>query len=118
MQREPNKPLVWVGSSRDDIRNLPKLVRVSFGIRLDQLQRGKMPLNTKALPQFGSGVFELRENYDKNAYRLIYVLKLHRAVYVLHVFMKKSKAGIALPKVEANLIDVRLQRAKQLDAES
>lgn len=118
MQSQQFKPVVWVGSSRDDIRNLPKPVRISFGIRLEQLQQGKMPLNTKALPQLGSGVFELRESYDKNAYRLMYVLKLRRAIYVLHVFMKKSKTGIALPKADANLISARLQRAQRLDAES
>ena len=32
-----------------------------------------------------------------------------RAVYVLHAFQKKSKKGIATPKVELDLIERRLK---------
>jgi phage-related protein len=38
-------------------------------------------------------------------------------VYVLHVLMKKSKSGIALPKPDADTIETRLKRARMLDAE-
>ena len=71
----------------------------------------------KPLAQFGTGVFELRESFDKNAYRLVYVVNLERAVYVLHAFMKKSKSGIGLPKPDAELIQARLKRARAFDAE-
>ena len=76
-----------------------------------------MPHDTKPLAQFGSGAFELRESYDRNAYRLMYVVRLRKAVYVLHVFMKKSKSGIGLPKPDAELIRARLQRALKSEAE-
>ena len=92
-------------------------VKVSFGHRLRQVQQGKMPLDTKPLPQFGSGVYELRERFDGNAYRVMYVVALRKAIYVLHAFMKKSKSGIALPKPDAELIEVRLKRAQALDEE-
>ena len=75
------------------------------------------PLDTKPLPPFGGGVFELRERFDSNAYRLMYVVALRKAVYVLHAFMKKSKSGIGLPKPDAELIELRLRRAQSLDAE-
>lgn len=81
------------------------------------MQRGKTPLDMKALPQFGTGVYELRESFDRNAYRLMYVVNLKKALYVLHAFMKKSKSGIGLPKPDAELIEMRLQRARELDAE-
>jgi phage-related protein len=71
----------------------------------------------KALPQFETGVYELRERFDKGAYRLVYVLNLKKAIYILHAFMKKSKSGIGLPKPDAELIAVRLKRARELDAE-
>jgi phage-related protein len=74
-------------------------------------------LNMKALPQFETGVYELRERFDKGAYRLVYVLNLKKAIYILHAFMKKSKSGIGLPKPDAELIAVRLKRARELDAE-
>jgi phage-related protein len=71
----------------------------------------------KPLPQFGAGIFELRERFDRNAYRLMYVVNLRKALYVPHAFMKKSKSGIGLPKPDAELIQVRLQSARIRDAE-
>lgn len=76
-----------------------------------------MPLDTKPLPGIGPGVLELRERFDGNAFRTLYVVSLRKAVYVLHAFMKKSKSGIALPKPDAALIEARLKRARILDAE-
>ena len=76
-----------------------------------------MPLDMKPLTHSGTGVFELRERFDKNAYRLMYVVNLGKAIYVLHVFTKKSKSGIGLPKQDAELIEMRLKRALKLDAE-
>lgn len=113
----PAKRVVWIGSSKDDITVLPRPVKGSFGYRLWQLQNGRTPRDIKALAQFGAGVFELRESFDRNAYRLMYVSNLKKAIYVLHVFMKKSRSGISLPKPDANLIEVRLRRARILDAE-
>src|ERR1700722_15940615 len=115
--RRVPRPIVWIGSSKDDISSLPREVKASFGSRLYELQRGKTPLDMKALPQLGTGVYELRESFDRNAYRLVYVVKLKKALYVLHAFMKKSKSGIGLPKPDAELIAVRLRRARELDAE-
>lgn len=76
-----------------------------------------MPLDTKPLSQFGSGVFELRERFDGNAYRVMVVVALRKAVYVLQAFMKKSKSGIELPKSDAELIESRLNQAQALDTE-
>jgi phage-related protein len=106
-----------VGSSKEDISALPAPVKASFGHRLRQLQEGKSPLDMKPLPHFGAGVFELRERFDRNAYRLMYVVNLRKAIYVLHAFMKKSKSGIGLPKPDMELIQGRLQSARTLDAE-
>jgi len=56
---------MWVGSSKDDISALPGPVKASFGHRLRQVQDGETPLDIKPLTQFGTGVFELRERFDK-----------------------------------------------------
>ena len=96
---------------------MPREVKTSFGLRLYELQQGKTPLDMKPLPQFGGGVYELRESFDRNAYRVIYVVNLRKALYVLHAFMKKAKSGIALPKTDANMIRVRLKRAHDKDLE-
>lgn len=115
--RLPGRLIIWVGSSKEDISALPGPVKASFGHRLRQLQDGETPLDMKPLAQFGSGVFEVRERFDRNAYRLMYVVSLRKAIYVLHAFMKKSKSGIGLPKPDAELIQVRLQAARRLDME-
>ncbi len=111
------KPVIWVGSSKDDISALPGPVKASFGHRLRQVQNGETPLDVKPLTQFGTGVLELRERFDRNAYRLMYVVNFEKAVYVLHAFMKKSKSGIAIPKPDTELIEARLKRAQVLDTE-
>ncbi len=110
------KPVVWIANSRDDVSAMPDPVKASFGHRLSQVQQGRTPLDAKPLPQFGGGVFELRERFDGNAYRVMYVVALRKAVYVLHAFMKKSTSGIALPKPDVDLIALRLKRAQALDA--
>ena len=90
---------------------------MSFGFRLCELQAGGTPLDMKPLTQFGGGIYELRESFDGDAYRTVYVLNLGKALYVLHAFMKKSKSGIGLPKPDKALIEERLKRARELDAE-
>ncbi|MFI5022946.1 MAG: hypothetical protein ACHQRJ_15015 [Alphaproteobacteria bacterium] len=44
-------------------------------------------------------------------------MNLAKPLYVLHAFMKKSKSRIGLPKPDAELIAVRLRRARELDTE-
>lgn len=110
------KPVIWIASSKDDISAMPSEVKMSFGHRLREVQEGRTPFATEPLPQFGGGVFELKERYDGNAYRVMYAVA-QKAVYVLHAFMKKSKSGIALPKKDADLIKQRLKRAQDLDAQ-
>jgi phage-related protein len=116
-QARREKPLIWIASSKGDISALPAPVKISFGYRLRLVQRQETPRDAKALPQLGAGVVELRESFDGNAYRVMYVANLTKAVYVLHAFIKKSKSGIGLPKRDAELIRVRLKRAREQDAE-
>lgn len=111
------RPVIWIARSKDDLSAMPHEVKASFGFRLYELQQGKTPLDMKPLPQFGTGVYELRERFYRNAYRVMCVVNLKKALYVLHAFMKKSKSGVGLPKPDAELIAVRLRRARELDTE-
>jgi len=111
------RPIAWIGGSKDDLSAMPREVKASFGSRLFELQLGMSPLDMKPLPQFGTGVYELRERFERNAYRVMYVANLIKAIYVLHAFMKKSKSGIGLPKPDAELIAARLRRAREQDTE-
>jgi len=85
---EDIRPVIWVGTSKNDLSAMPGNVKASFGLRLYELQLGGKPLDMKRLTQFGSGVCELREAFGGNAYRAVFVLNLGSALYVLHAFMQ------------------------------
>jgi phage-related protein len=111
------KELVWVGSSRKEMREFPPAVRRTFGVALFAAQLGEMPPEAKPLRGFGgASVLELVEDYDRGAYRAVYTVRFATAVYVLHAFQKKSKRGIATPKQEIDLIRERLKIAERLHA--
>ncbi|MGH6819394.1 MAG: type II toxin-antitoxin system RelE/ParE family toxin [Methylocella sp.] len=108
------KPLLWIGSSRRDMKNLPLTVRRSFGLSLFAVQCGETPPSAKPLKGFrGPGVLELIEDNRSGTYRAVYAVRFREAIYVLHVFQKKSKRGIATPDHEIELIRERLKRAQE-----
>lgn len=51
-------------------------------------------------------------DFDGDTYRAVYTVKLRGAVYVLHVFQKKSTRGIATPRREIALIKERYRWAR------
>jgi phage-related protein len=107
------RPITWLGSSLDDLKELPRSVQREVGFSLHQVQEGKTPSNAKPLKETGSGILEIVSDYNKNTYRAVYAVKLGDDVYVLHVFQKKSKHGIETPKKEIDLIKQRFAIAKE-----
>jgi phage-related protein len=107
------KPVVWIGSSKDDISELPTEVKLVFGQALYLAQIGRKHPDAKPLTGIGGGVLEVVEDFNKNTYRAVYKVQLGDVVYVLHVFQKKSKSGKATPKPDLDLIKSRLKLAKQ-----
>jgi len=111
------KALVWVGSSRRDMRAMPKEIRRSFGVVLYAVQTGETPPIAKVLKGFGgAGVLELIEDDAGGTYRAVYTVRYATAIYVLHVFQKKSKRGRETPQRDMNLVKERLKRAGELHA--
>lgn len=110
-KRPKGKPIDWVGSSRDDLRSFPDEVQQALGFDLYRVQVGDMPTSAKPLKGNLSGVYELKESHEGNAYRAVYVAKLKDKIYVLHCFQKKSKSGIATPQKDLDLIEKRLKLA-------
>jgi phage-related protein len=109
------KQLVWVGSSRRDLREFPPAVRRAFGVALFAVQLGETPPDAKPLKGFGgAGVLELIEDHRGDTYRAVYTVRFAARIYVLHAFQKKSKRGIATPKREIELIRERLKWAERL----
>jgi phage-related protein len=58
-------------------------------------------------------VLELVEDDQSSTYRAVYTVRFEHAVYVLHVFQKKSRKGIATPKGDMDLVRRRLQQAQR-----
>ena len=107
------KRLVFIASSRDDLREFPEEVRQEIGYALFEVQKGNKPPEAKPLKGFGgAGVLEIIENYFGDTYRAVYTVKFAKAVYVLHCFQKKSKKGIKTPQHEIDLIRQRLMTAE------
>ncbi len=50
--------------------------------------------------------------------RAVYTVKFDAAVYVLHVFQKKSKRGAETPMPDISLINARLKKAEEHHKES
>jgi len=115
-QQNPRR-LVWIASSRRDMRALPKSLRRSFGLVLFAAQTGEMPPTAKPLKGFGgTGVLELIEDDAAGTYRAVYTVRYLTAIYVLHVFQKKSKRGRQTPQQDIDLIKARLKRAEEIHA--
>jgi phage-related protein len=85
-----DKRIVWIGSSRDDLRRFPKEVQRKAGYQLRLVQQGKEPDDFKPMPSVGPGAYEIRVQLG-DAYRVFYVVKFEEAVYVLHAFQKKTQ---------------------------
>lgn len=114
MVYQQEKPLIWVGSSKRELLALPIDVRKVFGYALHFAQRGEQHEAAKVLKGFGgAGVLEVIANDRAGTYRAVYTVKFSEAVFVLHVFQKKSKRGITTPKVDMSLIRERLKIAEQ-----
>ena len=105
------KPLVWEGNSKGELLKFPRDVQRDIGYALYRAQCGKKHPSAKPLKGFrGAGVLEVVGNYDRDAYRAVYTVKLEDAVYVLHVFQKKSKKGIRTPRRDMEIIKANFKR--------
>ena len=112
------KPLIWVGSSLEDLRAFPDEVKRVMGYALYLAQMGDKHPDAKPLKGFaGAGVLEVVEDFSGDAYRAVYTVKFPDAVYVLHAFQKKARRGIATPKRDMEVIRARLRRAGEHHAQ-
>ena len=84
------KPLNFVGSSLDDLRNFAEEARRAAGFELRAVQNGLEPSDWKPMQAIGQGVKEIRIHV-LGEWRVVYVAKFRDAVYVLHAFQKKTR---------------------------
>ena len=84
------KDVKWLGDSLEVLKSYPKKVRQKLGWNIDMVQLGKMPIDAKSMSTVGKSVWELRAMH-RGQFRLFYLVKKADAIYVLHVFKKKTQ---------------------------
>jgi phage-related protein len=57
---------------------------------------------------------EVIKDFRGDTFRGVYTVRHADAVYVLHAFQKKSKAGRETPRRDIELIEQRLREAEQI----
>jgi len=102
-----DEPLIWLGSSRRDLRMFPALARRLAGFQLRRVQQGLDPDDWKPMQAVGPGVREIRIHIA-GAHRVFYVAPRSEAIYVLHAFEKKTQ------KTSAHDLRIGLDRFRAL----
>ena len=108
------KTLTWLADSRSNVKSFPAGVQDDIGYALYAAQLGERSAKASPLHGLGGGVMEIAAYDASGTYRAVYTVSIGESIYVIHAFQKKSKAGIATPKSEMELIR---QRLKQLRSE-
>lgn len=101
------KDVKWLGDSLEVLKSYSKKVRQKLGWNIDMVQLGKVPIDAKPMSTVGKGVRELRAMH-RGQFRLFYFAKKADAIYVLHVFEKKTQ------KTSAKDIRLAKQRLKEI----
>ncbi|MEC4677942.1 MAG: type II toxin-antitoxin system RelE/ParE family toxin [Nitrospirota bacterium] len=104
----------WIKQAKKDFLKFPENVQIKMTTALDVALEGEKADLAKPLKGFQSSVFEISVQYQTNAYRSIYALKLDDDIWVIHVFQKKSKTGIKTPRVDIDLIRSRIKELKRI----
>lgn len=102
------KNVVWMGCSKADLLAFPRAVISELGRQLLKVQFGDAPNDFSPMTTVGPGAYEIRERDGDGWYRVIYVAKFEKAVYVLHSFQKKTNT--------TSTKDIALARARYSEA--
>src|ERR1700741_4976778 len=89
----------------------PHDVRRKIGLVLSWVQYGLKHADAKPWKGAGTGVFEIVESHQGDAYRAVYTIRFEKAVYMLHAFQKKSPSGIRTAQRDVELIAKRMKEA-------
>lgn len=108
------EPVIWLGDSLRKLKAFPAAVQDEMGYAIYLAQGGLKHLSAKPLKGLGSGVLEVVSDQQGDTFRSVYTVRFADRVFVLHAFQKKSRAGIATPKADTDLIAQRLKQAGEI----
>jgi len=98
----------FLGDSLVELRGFPEAARKEAGVQLHKIQLGLDPTDWKPMTTVGPGVREIRIRSETGAFRLLYVVAIGSAVYVLHAFQKKSQ------QTAKRDLDLAISRLRQI----
>ena len=102
------KRLEFLGDALAQLRDFPEGARKEAGVQLHKVQLGIDPSDWKPMTTVGPGVREIRIRDEAGAFRVIYVAYVGDAVFVLHVFQKKTQ------QTAKRDLDLAMSRLKQI----
>ena len=82
----------WVGTAHDELVAFPRDALKEAGFPLGKVQAGLELADWKPFENVSAGTREIRIREARGAYRVVYVAKFEKAVYVRHCFQKKTHA--------------------------
>lgn len=97
------KPVEWVESCLEDLKEFPEDVRQVIGYALYLAQSGEKHPSAKPLKGFkGAGVLKVVEDFDGDTYLAVYTIKLAGVVWCTSYTLfrrNQSKALLPLNKI-------------------
>jgi phage-related protein len=106
------KQVIWMGTSKEDLRAFPGEARREVGYQLEHVQEGVDPDDWKPRSVVGSGVREIRVRESSGAFRCIYLATRPEGIYILHCFQKKTQ------KTSQQDLDLAQRRFKSIQVKS
>jgi|ERR1700690_705476 len=86
------KPLFWVGSSKDDLKDFPDSVKDEIGAALSVAQFGGKHPKAKPWKGEGPGVLEVVEDFRSDTYRAVYVCGF-RVRFTYYTLFRRNHRG-------------------------
>ncbi len=110
------QPVLWLGSSLEDLRAFPEEARRAAGYQLGRVQQGLEPSDWKPMTAVGAGVREIRV-HTRLEHRVFYVATFEEGVYVLHAFEKRTRQTpqSAIELARTRLADLIRRRRRRLE---
>jgi len=106
------KSLTWLADSRSNVKSFPPGVQddIAYAPCTPRSWANAAPRPSRCTVL--AAVMEIAAYDASGTYRAIYTVSIGESIYVIHAFQKKSKAGIATPKPEMDLIRQRLRQLR------
>ena len=85
------KPLIWIASMLEQLREFPGPVQQDIGYALELVQKGEKYPRAKPLKGFrGASILEIVADFDGDTWRAVYTVKFPKTIHVLRSRRSRS----------------------------